>query len=65
MAQVKIDENIYLLLENHFLNKHVFSEAEEKEIVKFFATKSWARYNRENHIDDYKRDARLKKMLGD
>lgn len=58
MKQVKIDENIYILLEKYFLSEKFFnskdlSDDEKLEISKFFLSKKNAREARENRVQDY------------
>lgn len=65
MSKVQIDESIYLLLEKHYLEKYELTAAELEKVTKFFVQKSWARYNRENHVDEWKAQARIKKLLGE
>ena len=65
MAEVKIDEEIYLILEKYFTEEGSFSEEELLKCKRFFSEKRYKRFLREQHVDDWKRDARLKKMIGE
>ncbi len=65
MKQVQIDENVYLILEKYFTEKEILSEEENLICKKFFSEKRYKRFLREQHVDDWKRDARLNKMIGE
>ena len=65
MKTVQVDENIYLILEKYFTEKMELSEDEILLCKKFFSEKRYKRFLREQHVDDWKRDARLKKMMGE
>lgn len=68
--QVKIDESVYLLLEQKFLSEEFLSSGtltlnddERFMVAKFFVMKANAREYREKHIDDFYATQRMNKLL--
>jgi hypothetical protein len=65
MAEVKIEEKIYKILESHFTDNIPLSENDILECKKFFSEKRYKRFLRETRPEDYYRNQRLKKMIPD
>jgi len=65
MADVKIPETIYKILECHFTDSTPLSENDVLECKKFFSEKRYKRYLRESRPEDYYRQQRLNKMIPD
>ena len=69
MKQVKIDENVYLILEKlcqdtEFIQEGKCNLEKPKRLVlaRFFTKKSVARYDREKRVEDYYRKKRIDEM---
>lgn len=69
MKQVKIDENVYLILEKLCQEPSFIQEGKcdlEKSdrlvLARFFTQKSGARFRREQRVDEYYRQKRIDEM---
>ena len=61
--QVKIDQDIYELLEAHYTEDKELSEEDLLRIKQFFFWKWKARYTRANHVDEYYAEQRIKNVV--
>ncbi|MCR5128195.1 MAG: hypothetical protein K6B69_08825 [Lachnospiraceae bacterium] len=61
--QVKIDQDIYELLEAHYTEDKELSEEDLLRIKQFFVRKWKAPYTRANHVDEYYAEQRIKNVV--
>jgi len=65
MTEVKIKEDIYLILEKYFTEDISLSENDILKCKRFFSEKRYKRFLREDHPENYYRNKRLNNLIGE